>query len=118
MLINLLTNAVKYSPEGKKVIVCIRERAGEAVVSVQDFGMGIEKADHRTIFERFYRGKESNGYHKSEKAEGFGLGLFIAAQIVEKHRGSILVESVLGKGSTFTFTLPLPQRTKVGKSDS
>ncbi len=112
VVINLLTNAIKYSPVGKKVIVHVGEHAGDAVVSIQDFGLGIEKADHKTIFERFYRGKEKNGFAKSEKAEGFGLGLFIAAQIIEKHEGKILVESILGKGSTFTFTLPLPQLTK------
>lgn len=110
VVINLLTNAVKYSPGGKKVIVQLEERVGETSVSVQDFGMGIEKRDHTNIFERFYRGKGKDGFHKSEKAEGFGLGLYIAAQIIEKHDGKIRVESALGKGSTFTFTLPLSKK--------
>ncbi len=112
VLINLLTNAVKYSPNGKKVQVRVGEKAGEVVVSIQDFGMGIETEDHKTVFQRFYRGKEKNGFAKREKAEGFGLGLFIAAQIIEKHQGTIQVKSTLGKGSTFTFTLPLPKQVK------
>ncbi len=109
VVINLLTNAIKYSPVKKKIIVRVGESGGKAVVSIQDFGVGIKKEDHKTIFERFYRGKERSNLAKSEKAEGFGLGLFIAAQIIEKHEGEILVESVLGQGSTFTFTLPLRQ---------
>ena len=107
VLINLLTNAVKYSPDGKKVIVSVVKRRGEAIVSVQDFGLGIEKSDHEIIFERFYRGKEKSGFHKSEKAEGFGLGLFIAAQIINKHDGKMWVESIPKKGSTFYFSLPV-----------
>lgn len=110
VVINLLTNAIKYSPKGEKVNVRLEEKAGNAVVSIQDFGLGIAKSDQKSIFERFFRGKEVNGYQKSEKAEGFGLGLFIASQIIEKHGGSLQVKSVMGKGSTFTFTLPLRQK--------
>jgi len=112
VLINLLTNAAKYSPDGKKVIVHVSERTGEAIVSVQDFGMGIAKKDHNTIFERFYRGTGMNDFEKSEKTKGFGLGLYISAEIIRKHDGKIWVESVPDKGSTFYFTLPLSQLTK------
>lgn len=112
VLINLLTNAIKYSPDGKIIKVRVEKRAEELAVSIQDFGIGIKKEDHKTVFQRFYRGKEKNGFAKSEKAEGFGLGLFIAAQIIDKHEGSIEVKSVPGKGSTFTFTLPLKKLAK------
>lgn len=107
VLINLLTNAVKYSPNGKKVILRVETKAEDAVVSVQDFGVGIPKEEHETIFDRFYRARSKDGSPKSERAEGFGLGLYIAAQIVEKHGGKIWVESAEGKGSIFFFTLAL-----------
>jgi len=107
VLINLLTNAIKYSPGGKKVIVRLSESAHEAKVSVQDFGMGIAKKDHATIFERYFRITRADDVEKNDKTEGFGLGLYISAEIIEKHGGKIWVESE-GKGSTFYFTLPFP----------
>ena len=113
VLINLLTNAIKYSPRGKKITVRVSENTFEAKVSVQDFGMGIAKRDLKTIFERYYRGKGTSDVAKNVNTEGFGLGLYIAAEIVEKHGGKIWVESEVGKGSTFTFTVPFaPQTTR------
>ncbi|HLY68795.1 MAG TPA: PAS domain-containing protein [Puia sp.] len=103
VMINFLNNAIKYSPHS----VCIRVRMvkddREAKVIVQDYGIGISKADQQKIFERFYRAEGI-----SEKTfPGFGIGLFIAAEIISRHGGNIGVESEPGKGSSFYFSLPL-----------
>ncbi len=102
VLINLLTNASKYSPESSKIIVHAGKKNGEVVVGVQDSGVGIAKKDQPHIFERHYRSqaKEASG------VEGFGLGLYISAHIIELHGGRIWFESTRGKGSTFYFALP------------
>jgi PAS domain S-box-containing protein len=103
-MINFLTNAIKYSPQSKKIDVWIHQTRSEQVAfSVKDYGIGIDKEEQEKIFERFYRakGKEEQTY------PGFGIGLFIAKEFVEKHGGDVLVESEKGKGSVFTFTLPI-----------
>jgi PAS domain S-box-containing protein len=103
VLINFLTNAIKYSPNADKVEVWIRQSEKNWVsVSVKDFGIGIEEKDHEKIFERFYRagGKEEQTF------PGFGIGLFIAKEIVQRHGGIIGLTSEKGKGAVFTFTLP------------
>lgn len=101
ILTNLLTNALKYSPPEKPVWVRA-ERAGEDVlVSVSDEGPGIAPEDIPYLFQRFYRAKGAR------KGEGIGLGLYIARMLVEAHGGRIWVESEMGKGSAFHFTLPL-----------
>lgn len=112
VLINLLTNAIKYSPKGKRVVVQVEERVKEAVVSVQDFGVGVEEGDHKMIFERFYRGRGIDRAETSDTSKGFGLGLYISAEIIQKHGGRMWVDSRKGKGSTFYFALPLPQKRK------
>lgn len=99
---NLITNAIKYSPSADKVIVRVGTDKRNAIVSVQDFGFGITKKDQARIFERFYR----TGNKEEMNVAGFGLGLYIAAGIVNAHHGKIWVESTKGKGSTFYFTLP------------
>ena len=104
VMINFLTNAIKYSPNSNKIDVSIRRTTNEQVAfSVKDYGIGIDKEEQEKIFERFYRakGKEEQTY------PGFGIGLFIAKEFVEKHGGQVLVESEKGKGSVFTFTLPI-----------
>ena len=104
VLINFLTNAIKYSPNDDKVEVWIRQSGKNSVsVSVKDFGIGIDEKDHEKIFERFYRvgGKEEQTF------PGFGIGLFIAKEIILRHGGTIRLTSEKGKGSTFTFTLPI-----------
>jgi signal transduction histidine kinase len=104
VLINFLTNAIKYSPNADKVDVWIRQSEKNWVsVSVKDFGIGIDEKDHEKIFERFYRvgGKEEQTF------PGFGIGLFIAKEIIVRHGGMIHLISKKGKGSTFTFTLPI-----------
>ncbi len=113
VLINFLTNAIKYSPNSDKVEVWIRQSEKDRVsVSVKDFGIGIDKKDHEKIFERFYRagGKEEQTF------PGFGIGLFIAKEIIERHGGSISVTSEKGKGSVFTFTLQ-PAANKTSKNE-
>jgi len=102
VLINLLNNAIKYSPDAGKVVVKAKVASNQIVVSVQDFGIGIAPADIDRLFQRFYRvSKTAMNY------QGVGLGLFIAAGIVKKHQGTFSVESEPGEGSTFCFSLPL-----------
>ncbi len=100
---NFLTNAVKYSPPDKKIIVSIDKSNREAIVSVKDFGVGISKEDQTQIFDRFYQAKNS----ETQTYPGLGMGLYISAEIVKRHQGKIWVESTKGKGSHFFFTIPL-----------
>ena len=102
VLMNLINNAVKYSPEGKEIIVRTQSDVNWAIVSVIDFGMGMSESDRRMIFERFYR---VNGHESS--TPGLGVGLYIAAKIVQEHGGEISVKSKLHEGSVFSFSLPL-----------
>jgi signal transduction histidine kinase len=102
VLLNLLSNALKFTPEGGKIEVRAGGRDGVAEISVADTGVGIAPEDQEAVFEEFKQvGKAS------KKAEGTGLGLAISKKIIELHGGKIWVTSQLGKGSTFTFTLPL-----------
>jgi len=103
VLINLITNAVKFSPERKEVSVRLFRREDEAVLQVEDKGIGIAKKEMNKIFERFYRVKKM-AYSDSK---GTGLGLTIIKHITEAHHGKIEVESQPGKGSTFSVILPV-----------
>jgi len=103
VLINLLTNAVKYSPNTAEVKVKSIIEPGQITVSVEDFGIGISREDQGKIFERFYRVAGKN----EKTFPGFGIGLFIASDILQRHNGKIGVTSIPGKGSTFHFSLPL-----------
>ncbi|HSW79258.1 MAG TPA: MASE1 domain-containing protein [Candidatus Saccharimonadales bacterium] len=105
VLINLLTNAVKYSPPNRRVIVAIKTDKSNVYVSVTDKGPGIHKKDQTKIFKRFYR-TEDNKRNK-QAVSGMGLGLFISHAIIKQHGGKLWVESELGKGSVFIFTLPV-----------
>ena len=102
VVINFVNNAIKYAPGGKKIHVNIEKKNNMAKVSVSDSGPGIppEKLPH--LFDRYYRA-DSSGMQYS----GLGLGLYISAEIIKKHKGLIGVDSELRKGSTFWFTLPL-----------
>lgn len=102
VLSNLLNNAIKYSPEGTKIVVNSEALNGKMYVSVEDSGPGIPDNEQKKIFERFYR------VSKQEKKEklGFGLGLYISSEIVKKHGGEIWVENGKNKGSKFIFSLP------------
>jgi two-component system phosphate regulon sensor histidine kinase PhoR len=97
---NLLDNAVKYSGAGQPVTVTVGAERHLAVVTVEDRGVGIAKADQARIFERFYR------VHGASRAPGFGLGLPIVREIVQAQRGRVEVASVPNVGSTFRVTLP------------
>ena len=102
VLINLLNNAIKYSPNASKVLVKAKVESGHIVVCVQDFGIGIASEDIDQLFQRFYRvSKTAMNY------QGVGLGLYIASEIVKKHKGTFVIESEPGKGSTFRFSLPI-----------
>lgn len=100
---NLLSNAVKYSPKGKSVNIRCSMQEDDALISVQDEGMGIRVHDLAKIFDRYYRAESEHTRHIS----GFGVGLYLSAEIVQRHGGRIWVESEKGVGSTFFFTLPL-----------
>ncbi|MHB1134540.1 MAG: ATP-binding protein [Chloroflexota bacterium] len=100
-LLNLLSNALKYSPSGCPVVVTAAEREEELHIAVRDEGVGIPRAEQSRIFERFYRASTGQRY------EGLGLGLYITRLIVEAHGGRIWVESQEGEGSTFHVALPL-----------
>jgi signal transduction histidine kinase len=101
IMLNLLTNALKYSPPGTEVIISADRVDEEIRVSVTDSGNGIAAEDLPLIFDRFFRAK-----HLS-RTEGLGLGLYITKMLVEAHGGRIHVDSELGKGSTFSLTLPI-----------
>ncbi len=102
VLNNLISNALRHTPAGGQVEVAARRTGSSVEVSVRDSGEGIRPEDIPHVFERFYRGEKS----RSRATGGAGLGLAIARGIVEAHGGSIRVESVAGRGATFTFTLP------------
>jgi len=105
VLINLLNNAIKYSPQGDRVLVRVAISQNKALVSVQDFGIGIAKEHQRKIFERFYQVTDA----EEKTYPGLGIGLYISYEIVKRHRGQMWVESKKGEGASFYFTLPLFQ---------
>jgi signal transduction histidine kinase len=103
VIFNLLANAVKFTPDGGRVEVTARALDGEARVSVRDTGVGIAREEQAHLFEEFRQTTSARG------REGTGLGLSLAKRLVDLHGGRIWVDSALGKGSTFTFTLPMRQ---------
>jgi signal transduction histidine kinase len=103
VVLNLLSNAVKFTPPGGRVVVAAAPADGMVEVSVSDTGIGIAPEDHEAIFEEF----RQVGTDYARKREGTGLGLSLAKRFVELHGGRIWVKSEVGKGSTFTFTLPV-----------
>jgi len=104
VFVNLLHNAVKFSPNGGDVTVSVRAGQGELIASVEDHGVGVPRTAQPRIFERFY--KVDRARVRGEVG-GTGLGLSIARHVVEQHGGRIWVESTEGAGSTFSFALPL-----------
>jgi signal transduction histidine kinase len=103
VLTNLVDNAIKYSPQGGHITITGRMSGGSVRVTVADEGIGIPRRELERIFERFRRGEDS----QVEKVRGVGLGLYICKSIVEAHGGRMEVTSEPGKGSRFTFSLPL-----------
>lgn len=105
VFVNLVQNAIHYTPRGGKVVVSLRKSDHQALVSVTDNGPGISPQDLPYIFERFYRGEKART--RSKDGKGFGLGLSIAYWIVKNHDGSIEVDSKPGEGTTFRVYLPM-----------
>jgi signal transduction histidine kinase len=102
VIINLLSNAIKYSPGTDLVNISVSASNNMAIVSIQDFGLGISEEQQERIFTRFYR-VEDMAAHIS----GLGIGLFISNEIVGRHNGRLWVESGQGKGSIFFFEIPI-----------
>jgi signal transduction histidine kinase len=105
VLLNLVANAVQYTPQGGEVILSLAKVGAQVRIVIRDTGPGIPAEDLPFIFERFYRAEKSR---TRSKVGGFGLGLSIAQWIVENHNGTIKVESRDGQGTTFAIWLPLP----------
>jgi len=108
VITNLLGNAIKFSPENGKIEIWARGSDEEITVDIKDYGRGISQRDLSRLFQRFAQLDSST----TRRAGGTGLGLVISKGIVEQHGGKIWVESTLGKGSTFSFSLP---RERVGE---
>ncbi len=105
VVINLITNAIKYSPHGDKIVISLRQQDQEIMVCVEDFGIGISTEDLPNVFDQFYRvsGEMQHTY------PGLGLGLYISAEIIKRENGRIWVESKKDSGSCFYFSLPMHQ---------
>lgn len=103
VITNLISNAIKYSPKAKLINVTCKSDISELTVSVKDEGMGIKPLDLHKVFDRYYRVDTAHTQHIS----GFGIGLYLSAEIIQRHHGRIWAESEIGKGSIFYFTLPL-----------
>jgi len=100
---NFLSNAIKYSPKDSTITVNCLVLKNEVQVSVSDAGIGIKPKDQEKIFQRFYRVENEN----IKNISGFGIGLYLASEIIQRHKGKIWVESKENKGSTFSFSLPI-----------
>lgn len=105
VLINLLSNAAKYSPNAKRIVVKVKSDKKNVIIQVQDFGIGMSSEVQEKIFEPFFQ-------VQGVKRDGLGLGLHIASEIIKGHGGNIWAESKRGKGSTFSFSLPFEQSIK------
>jgi two-component system sensor histidine kinase VicK len=106
VLINFLSNAIKYSPNGGTIEIAMQVTGKMVQVSVKDEGLGIARPDKKKLFERYYRVESK----ETAKIPGFGIGLYLCAEIIRQHKGKIGVESQPGKGSNFFFKLPLKPR--------
>lgn len=107
VMLNLVTNALKYTPEGGTIEMFLRRNADNVQFGVKDTGIGISQEDLSKIFQRFYRADVSRTGPEGEEDRSLGLGLAIVKSIVEAHDGTITVESIPDNGSTFTVTLPM-----------
>jgi len=107
VLLNYLTNAIKYAPGSNEVYVTVERLADQRIeVRVKDQGVGISKEKQAQLFEKFYRVEED-----SNRFQGLGMGLFICAEIIKRHHGEYGVESEIGRGSTFYFRIPVERRS-------
>lgn len=108
VLRNVLTNAIKYSPQAEKVIVSCASDKKQVKIAVTDFGIGIPKSEQTKVFDPLYRSRGA----KKDNFSGLGLGLYITREIVKKHGGRIVLKSLVGKGTTITITLPVNRKRK------
>ncbi len=111
LIINLFSNAVKYSPEDTKIRMTVTRTPDHALIRIRDQGFGMSKENVRKLFTKFFRAKDDKRLHD---IEGSGLGLAFVKEIVTQHGGKITVESELGKGSVFSVYIPLAERSAVG----
>lgn len=102
VIVNFVNNAIKYAPGSKVIKLVVNKGKNMAKVSVTDYGPGITQDKIPFLFDRYYRAD-----HTGSQYSGLGLGLYICAEIIKKHHGQIGVDSEVGRGSTFWFTLPL-----------
>ena len=105
-VVNLMSNAMRYTPAGGWVLVAINQDHSDALISVSDTGIGIAKEDLPRTFSRFWRSDAS----REMESGGLGVGLAVTKEIIDRHNGTITVESELGKGTTFTLRIPLHQQ--------
>jgi signal transduction histidine kinase len=103
VIVNLLSNAAKYSGTEAPIEVTCTKEANQITVSIRDQGMGISATDIEKLFLPHYRAENK----ETEKITGFGIGLYLCSEIIQRHQGKIWAESELGLGSTFKFTLPI-----------
>ena len=103
---NLMSNAMRYTPHGGWVVVSVDSNRKDAIISVADTGIGIAEEDIPKVFSRFWRSDVS----RERAAGGLGVGLAITKEIIDQHNGTIAIQSELGKGTTFTFNIPLARR--------
>jgi PAS domain S-box-containing protein len=108
VLINLLNNAIKYSPQADTVLIRVAKDQKQILVCIQDFGIGIARDYQQKIFQRFYQVTD----HEVKSYPGLGIGLYICDEIIKRHGGRLWVESQKGEGASFYFTLPLIQEDK------
>lgn len=102
VLMNMINNAVKYSPKSNEIILTVGKEGSDVRIAVTDFGIGLSGEQQDRIFERFYRVDDKNFM-----VSGLGMGLFISKEIIKNHHGSIGVVSKIGEGATFYILLPL-----------
>ncbi|MEQ7798239.1 hybrid sensor histidine kinase/response regulator [Pedobacter sp. ASV1-7] len=110
VIVNFLTNAIKYSPGTNEIQINVHVNDGDLYLGVRDFGIGIVPELQQTVFEKFYRVEETAIHF-----QGLGIGLYISAEIINRHGGQIGVKSKLGEGSEFYFTLPMDMISDVDK---
>lgn len=103
---NLISNAVKYSPNANKVYLKLERNGGHVKVAVKDEGIGLTEEQQKKIFSRFYRAESTKGI------SGLGLGLYLTKQIIDRHQGELTLKSIFGKGSEFLFSLPLGKQNQ------